>query len=148
MSFPLGFRSCRSNNQMDRANFTWMIFIESSQTQERWCRVVAARLTRGSDLVTSAKPASQSARSLRQRSQQGARRPPDEEAVEQFECHRRHGEEVEHNDHLTVILEKGKPLLPRVATARHPSQLTSHTPFGDDEAELLKLSVDLGGAPA
>jgi hypothetical protein len=71
----------------------------------------------------------------------------DEEAVEQFECHRRHGEEVERNDHLTVILEKGKPPLPRVATAPHPSQLTSHTLFGNDEAELLKFSVDLGGSP-
>ena len=72
----------------------------------------------------------------------------DEKAVEPFECHRRHGEDVEHNDHLTVILEEGKAPLPRVATARHSSQSKSHTPFGDVEAELLKSSVDLGGSPA
>jgi len=33
----------------------------------------------------------------------------DEEAVEQLEGHRRHGEEVERNDHLAVVLEKGRP---------------------------------------
>ena len=68
-------------------------------------------------------------------------------AVTQLEGHRRHGEEVERNDHLPVIGEKGQPPLTRIATAPHSSQISSHTPFGDHEAELLKLSVDSGGSP-
>jgi hypothetical protein len=44
----------------------------------------------------------------------------DEEAVEQLEGHRRHREEVEGDNDLTVILEKRKPPLRRVATATNP----------------------------
>jgi hypothetical protein len=53
----------------------------------------------------------------------------DEEAVEQPEGHRRHGEEIEHNDHLPVIGEEGRPPLTRIATAPISSQTSSDTPF-------------------
>ena len=71
----------------------------------------------------------------------------DEEAVQQLEGHRRHGEEVEGDDHLAMILEKRKPAFARVAAAPNPSQIAGHGPFRDDEAELLQFSVDLGGSP-
>jgi len=72
----------------------------------------------------------------------------DEEAVQQSEGHARHGEEVEGDDHLAVILEKRQPALGGATAAPNTSQIPSHGSFGDDEAELLKLSVDLGGTPA
>ena len=71
----------------------------------------------------------------------------DEEAVEQLEGHRRHGEEVEGDDHLAVILEKGKPALARIAPAPNAPQIAGHGPFRDDEAELLQFAMDLRGAP-
>ncbi len=43
----------------------------------------------------------------------------DEEAVQQLEGRRRHAEEVEGHDGLTVIVEKGKPLLAWITLARH-----------------------------
>ena len=70
----------------------------------------------------------------------------DEEVVEQMEGHRRHGEEIERNDHLPVIGEEGQPPLTRIATAPNSSQISSDTPFGYHEAELLKLFVDFGGS--
>ena len=60
----------------------------------------------------------------------------DEEAVEQLEDHRRHGEEVAGDEDLTVVLEKCKPPLGRIATAPNRSEISAHAPFGDEEAEL------------
>jgi len=71
----------------------------------------------------------------------------DEEAVEQLERQRWHGEEVEGNDHLAVILEESQPAPSGITAAPNSSQISGHTPFGDDEAEFLKFSVDLGGSP-
>jgi hypothetical protein len=52
----------------------------------------------------------------------------DEEAVEQFECHRWEGEKVERNDHLAVILEKRQPALRRIITvAADLSQISRHS---------------------
>src|SRR5215472_12673377 len=42
----------------------------------------------------------------------------DEEAVEQLERYRRYSEEIERDDHLAVILEKGKPAPPGSARRR------------------------------
>jgi len=47
----------------------------------------------------------------------------DEEAVEQAERQRRHGEEVDGGGHLAMILEKGQPLPARIATAANPSHI-------------------------
>ena len=71
-----------------------------------------------------------------------------EEAVEQLEGHRRHGEEVEGDDHLAVILEKGKPPLTWAATAPNSSRMPNYTPFGDFETGFLKFSMDLGSTQA
>ena len=59
-----------------------------------------------------------------------------EETVEQMERHRRYGEEVESDDDLTVVVEKCQPPLSRIATAPHSAQITSHSLFGDLEAQL------------
>jgi hypothetical protein len=70
-----------------------------------------------------------------------------EEAVEQLEGHGRHGEEVESDDHLAVVLEEGKPLLTWVPAALDAPEIPSNGPSGDDEAEFLKFAVDFGGSP-
>jgi hypothetical protein len=46
-----------------------------------------------------------------------------------------------------VILKEGKPPFARVATAADAPKIRGDGPFRDDEAELLKFSVDLGGSP-
>ena len=71
----------------------------------------------------------------------------DEKAVQQLERDRGHGEEVESHDHVAVVSEEGQPPLARVATAIDPPKISGDGPFGDDEAELLKFSVDLRGSP-
>ena len=71
----------------------------------------------------------------------------DEKAVQQFECHGWHGEEVEGSDYLAMVLEKAQPTLARVAPATNSPKIPGHTSFRDDEAELLQFSVDLGGSP-
>jgi len=60
----------------------------------------------------------------------------DEEAVEQAERQRRHGEEVDGGGHLAMILEKGQPLPAWIATAANPSHISGDSPFRDFEAEL------------
>jgi hypothetical protein len=45
----------------------------------------------------------------------------DEKAVEQLKRQRRHGEEVEGDDYLAVILEKRQPPLVRITTASNSS---------------------------
>ncbi len=71
----------------------------------------------------------------------------DEEAVEELEGNRRHGEEVECNDHFAVILQEGQPVLAWITAALNASEVPSHASFGNDEAELLEFSVNLGRAP-
>lgn len=71
----------------------------------------------------------------------------DEEAVEQPEGHRGHGEEIEGHDHLAVILEKGQPAFARVTAATNTSQIPGRGSLGDGEAGLVKFSVDSGGSP-
>jgi hypothetical protein len=46
----------------------------------------------------------------------------DKEAIQQAESHRRHGEEIECSDYLTVILEKGKPLPTGVTAPNHATR--------------------------
>jgi hypothetical protein len=70
-----------------------------------------------------------------------------EKAVEQLEGNSRHREKVESNDDLAVILEEGQPQLARVATALTPPKTASDGSFRDDEAELLKFTVDFGDFP-
>jgi hypothetical protein len=55
-------------------------------------------------------------------------------------CARRGG------DHLAVILEESQPALAGVTAVPHSSQVPRHGSFGNLEAELLQLSVELGSA--
>ena len=71
----------------------------------------------------------------------------DEDAIEQLKGRRRHGEEVEGDDHLAVILEESQPALGGVAATPNAPRIPSHGSFGDDGAKLQKLSVDFGSAP-
>ena len=64
----------------------------------------------------------------------------DEEAVEQLEGHRWHGEEIEGDDHLAVILEESQPAPAGITPALHTLQGPRHGSFGNLEAELLKFS--------
>src|SRR5580658_6078635 len=68
-------------------------------------------------------------------------------AVEQMECHRRHCEKVERCNHFTMVLYERQPVLRGIAATPHATQISSHTPLRDDETELLKFTVDLGGSP-
>ena len=71
----------------------------------------------------------------------------DEEAVQQFEGDGRHGEEIEGHNHFLMILQKCPPLFPRIAPPPDAPQIASDAAFGDDEAEPLKLSMNLGRTP-
>ena len=68
----------------------------------------------------------------------------DEEAVQQFECHGRHAEEVEGRDHLTVVPEKGQPTFAWITASPKSAQITAYASFGDNEAWLKKLTVCQG----
>jgi hypothetical protein len=71
-----------------------------------------------------------------------------EEAIEELESRRRHGEEVDRSDYLTVIRQECQPLLARIPTSPNASEITADARFRDDEAELLEFTVDLGRAPS
>src|SRR5687768_3657022 len=72
----------------------------------------------------------------------------DKEAVEQLERHGWHGEEVECDDHLTVILQEGQPAFPRIPAAADSPQVSSHGSFGDGETQFQEFSVNLGCTPS
>ena len=46
-----------------------------------------------------------------------------------------------------MVPEKGQPPFAWVTAAVESSKIASDGPFGDDEAELLKFAVNLGGSP-
>ena len=71
----------------------------------------------------------------------------DKKAVQQLERQRRHGEEIERDDCLAVILQECQPSLGSVAASVQASQIARDSPFRDDEAELLQLAVDFGRSP-
>ena len=71
----------------------------------------------------------------------------DKKAVEQLERYRRHSEEIERRDHLTVILEKGKPTPTRIGTTPRSPQVPSYGSFADDQAEFLQFGMNLGRSP-
>jgi len=71
----------------------------------------------------------------------------DEETVQPSERRGRHGEEVEGNDGLAMVVKKREPFLGRIAPALDPPQIARDGPLGEREAELLQLAVDLRRAP-
>ena len=46
-----------------------------------------------------------------------------------------------------MILQERQPAFARIAATPNAPQIPRHAPLRDDEAELLKFSVDLGGSP-
>ena len=70
-----------------------------------------------------------------------------EEAIQQFECERGHRKEVECDDHLTMVGQKGEPALARIAATLQASQISRDRALGDCEAELQQFAMDLRRAP-
>jgi hypothetical protein len=68
-------------------------------------------------------------------------------AVQHSERRRRHSEQVESDDGFAVVAKKRKPLFAGIAPPLNAPQIACDGPFGYDEAELLKLAVDLRRAP-
>jgi hypothetical protein len=68
-------------------------------------------------------------------------------AVQPLKVDRRNREEVEGEDRFSVILQKRQPLFPRIAATSDAPQIAGDRAFGNDEAKLLQLAMDLGGAP-
>ena len=71
-----------------------------------------------------------------------------EEAIEELESRRRHGEKVERSDYLAVIRQECQPLLTRIPTSSNASGIATDARFRDDEAKLLEFTVDLRRAPS
>src|SRR5262245_20400313 len=71
----------------------------------------------------------------------------DEEAVQHTERRGGHGEEVEGNDRLTVVVKKGQPFLGRITPASNSSQVARDGPLREHEAELLQFARNFGRAP-
>ena len=70
------------------------------------------------------------------------------EAVQQLERHRRHGEEIEGGDDFAD--DSARNVSQRLAGSprrRMRRRYRATAPLRDNEAELLKLAVDLGGSP-
>src|SRR5436853_5961885 len=71
----------------------------------------------------------------------------DKEAVQQLERQRRHGEEIEGDNDLPVILQKRQPPFTRVASVVNSTQIPGDSPLRDNQPELQHLAVDRGGSP-
>jgi len=67
-----------------------------------------------------------------------------EEAVQQLKGDRRNREEVEGDNRFSVILQKRQPLFPRIAPTSDAPQIAGDRAFGNDKAEFLQLTMDLG----
>src|SRR5215831_5679156 len=71
----------------------------------------------------------------------------DKEAIQQLERQRWHGEKIERDDRLAVVLKECQPLLGSVAASVQASQIPRDSPFRDDEAEFLQFAMDLRRSP-
>lgn len=60
----------------------------------------------------------------------------DQEAVQELKCQRGYSEEVERDEHLSVISEKREPILGIAATRRQASKIPGNGTFRDLEAEF------------
>ena len=72
----------------------------------------------------------------------------DKEAVQQLERQRRHGEDIEGDDDLPVILQKSQPPFTRVASALNSTQIPGNRPLRGNEPEIQQLAVNPGGLPS
>jgi hypothetical protein len=71
----------------------------------------------------------------------------DKEAVQHAERHGGRGEEIAGGENLAMILQKGQPLLIRIAAVHDTPEIAGDGPLGDGETELLQFGVDLGRTP-
>ena len=71
----------------------------------------------------------------------------DKEAIQHSEPHGRHGEEIEGSDGLTVIFEKGEPLLAGITVPNDTTQISGHRTFRQGKAQLLQFRVNFGSTP-
>ena len=71
----------------------------------------------------------------------------DEETVHHTERRGRHGEEIDGDDGLTVVVKKHIPFLSRITPEPNPPQAARDGPLEDHEAELLQFAMDVRGAP-
>src|SRR5215472_15368259 len=69
-----------------------------------------------------------------------------EEAVQQLKVDCRNSEEVEGDNGFSVILQKRQPTFPWV-TPSNTAQIAGDAAFGNDTAEFLQLTMNLGRAP-
>jgi hypothetical protein len=60
-----------------------------------------------------------------------------------LERQRRHGEEIERDDCVAVVLQECQPPLGSVAASVQAPQIPRDRPFRDDEAEFLQFAMDL-----
>jgi len=71
----------------------------------------------------------------------------DEETVQHSEAYGRHGEEVERDYGLAVVVKKCEPFLGCVASTLRSRQIACDGSLGQHKAELLQFSVDPRCAP-
>ena len=69
-----------------------------------------------------------------------------EQTVQRLESERRNREEVESDHRFQVIVQKRQPPFPRIPLPSDAPQIAGDAAFGNDEAELLQLPMDLGRA--
>jgi len=71
----------------------------------------------------------------------------DEEAVENAEGKRRHGEEIHRGDGFAMIVQKGRPSLCRFRNFRRFSHPAQHSSSRNIEAKHLQLTIDARRTP-
>ena len=57
-------------------------------------------------------------------------------------------EEIECDDHLTVVLKEGQPVLPRIPTPADASEITRNRPLAQNKSQFQQFAVDFGRSPA
>jgi hypothetical protein len=71
-----------------------------------------------------------------------------EKTIQDSEGESRHGEEVQGRDDLAVIAKESRPELASVVGRGQAPEIAGDGAFGDVEAELQKLTMNSGSAPA
>lgn len=71
-----------------------------------------------------------------------------EEAIQELECQRRDGRDVEDDDHLTMFGKEGEPAVGRVAASPQTSEVSGDSVLGDIEAGLPQFPVGPWRSPA
>ncbi len=71
-----------------------------------------------------------------------------EEAIQKLECQRRHCEEIERDDCLTMIGEESEPALAWIGATSKALKISGDSAFGNFKSKLQEFSVDLRRSPA